>query len=49
MRGRGEVIVILKMWIIWRSNPCLPEVEESRQSLHNSDPYVRRHGAIRHL
>ncbi|CAF1711738.1 unnamed protein product, partial [Brassica napus] len=33
----------------FRSNPCLLEVEESRKSLLNSDPYVRRHGAIRPL
>ncbi|CAN7100494.1 unnamed protein product, partial [Brassica rapa subsp. narinosa] len=62
MRGRGEVILVLKMWRIrrfiskciilctkgrlsdFRFNPCLPEVEEFRQSLLNSDPYVRRHG-----
>ncbi|CAN7022883.1 unnamed protein product, partial [Brassica rapa subsp. trilocularis] len=53
MRGRGEVILVLKMWRIRRFiskciilcvQPGLPEVEEFRQSLLNSDPYVRRHG-----
>ncbi|KAH0873642.1 hypothetical protein HID58_071004, partial [Brassica napus] len=29
----------------FRFNPHLEEVEEFRQSLNNSDPYVRRHGA----
>ncbi|KAL0729732.1 hypothetical protein Bca4012_025825 [Brassica carinata] len=28
-------------------NPDMPEVEEFRQSLLNSDPYVQRHGFIR--
>uniref|UniRef100_A0A0D3BGM5 DUF223 domain-containing protein n=1 Tax=Brassica oleracea var. oleracea TaxID=109376 RepID=A0A0D3BGM5_BRAOL len=28
----------------FRFNPRLPQVEEFRQSLLNSDPYVRRHG-----
>ncbi|KAL0702876.1 hypothetical protein Bca4012_058998 [Brassica carinata] len=80
MRGRGQVIVVLKMWRVWnfmklsktftklsftgyfgppdiwletkvglsdfRFNPLLPEVEEFRQSLLNSDPYVQRYGAI---
>ncbi|WZZ65629.1 hypothetical protein YC2023_076999 [Brassica napus] len=52
MRGRGQVIVILKMWRTegglsdFRFNPLLPEVEEFRQSLLRSDPYVQRHGAI---
>ncbi|CAN6929265.1 unnamed protein product [Brassica oleracea] len=63
MRGRGQVIVVLKMWRVWsffskcslytegglsdfRFNPLLPEVEEFRQSLLRSDPYVQRHGAI---
>ncbi|KAL0662264.1 hypothetical protein Bca4012_099101 [Brassica carinata] len=30
----------------FRFNPLLPEVEEFRQSLLRSDPYVQRHGAI---
>ncbi|KAH0867646.1 hypothetical protein HID58_074668 [Brassica napus] len=30
----------------FRFNPLLPEVEEFSQSVNNSDPYVRRHGAI---
>ncbi|KAL0797235.1 hypothetical protein Bca101_068612 [Brassica carinata] len=30
-------------------NPDMPEVEEFRQSLLNSDPYVQRHGIIRPL
>ncbi|WZZ70830.1 hypothetical protein YC2023_082200 [Brassica napus] len=52
MRGRGQVIVVLKMWRTvgglsdFRFNPLLPEVEEFSQSVNNSDPYVRRHGAI---
>ncbi|WZZ78483.1 hypothetical protein YC2023_099055 [Brassica napus] len=52
MRGRGQVIVVLKMWRTegglsdFRFNPLLPEVEEFRQSLLRSDPYVHRHGAI---
>ncbi|KAG2304574.1 hypothetical protein Bca52824_033225 [Brassica carinata] len=61
MRGRGEVIVVLKLWRIHRSfkwletdgglsdfffNPRLEEVEEFRNELNNSDPYVRRHGAM---
>ncbi|CAH8321703.1 unnamed protein product [Eruca vesicaria subsp. sativa] len=58
MRGRGHVIVVLKMWKIcncfkteggfsdFRFNPCLEEVEEFRQSVNSSDPYVGRHGAI---
>ncbi|CAN6983996.1 unnamed protein product [Brassica oleracea var. botrytis] len=68
MRGRGQVIVVLKMWRIWsfmsyfgppelwletygglfnfRFNPRLEEVKEFMQSLNNSDPYVRRHGAM---
>ncbi|KAF3587910.1 hypothetical protein F2Q69_00029874 [Brassica cretica] len=66
--GRGEVIVVLKMWRVWRYigyvgpielwletegglfdfmfDSLLPEVEEFRQSLLHSDPYVQRHGAI---
>ncbi|CAH8354070.1 unnamed protein product [Eruca vesicaria subsp. sativa] len=65
MRGRGQVIVVLKIWKIcncfnvfgpnelwletesglldFRFNPCL---EEFRQSVNSSDPYVRRHKAI---
>ncbi|KAL0716736.1 hypothetical protein Bca4012_066058 [Brassica carinata] len=64
MRGRRQVIVVLKMWRVWnfgpsdiwletevglsdfRFNPLLPEVEEFRQSLLNSDPYVQRYVAI---
>ncbi|KAF2580556.1 hypothetical protein F2Q68_00006632 [Brassica cretica] len=64
MRGRGQVIVVLKMCRVWsyfgppelwletegglsdfRFNPLLPEVEEFRQSLLRSDPYVQRHEA----
>ena len=30
----------------FRFNPLFPEVEEFRQSLLRSDPYVQRHGAI---
>ncbi|KAL0713527.1 hypothetical protein Bca4012_020505 [Brassica carinata] len=30
----------------FRFNPRLEEVEEFRQSLNNSDPYVRKHGAM---
>ncbi|CAH8381894.1 unnamed protein product [Eruca vesicaria subsp. sativa] len=30
----------------FRFNPRLPEVEEFRQSVNNSDPYVRKNGAI---
>ncbi|CDY33551.1 BnaC02g26050D [Brassica napus] len=33
----------------FRFNPHLPEVEEFIQSVNNSDPYIRRHGAIGHL
>ncbi|KAG5411237.1 hypothetical protein IGI04_007556 [Brassica rapa subsp. trilocularis] len=68
MKGRGQVIVVLKMWRVrkflsyfglpdlwletegglsdFRFNPRLPEVEEFRQSLLRSDPYVQRYGAI---
>ncbi|KAF3508074.1 hypothetical protein F2Q69_00007396 [Brassica cretica] len=68
MKGRGQVIVVLKMWRVWkflsyfgppdlwletegglsdfRLNPRLPEVEEFRQSLLSSDPYVQRYGAV---
>ncbi|KAL0715480.1 hypothetical protein Bca4012_064802 [Brassica carinata] len=80
MKGRGQVIVVLKMWRVWkfmklsktftkliytdyfgppnlwleiegglsdfRFNPRLPEVEEFRQSLLLSDPYVQRYGAV---
>ncbi|KAF2597812.1 hypothetical protein F2Q68_00008660 [Brassica cretica] len=68
MKGRGQVIVVLKMWRVWkflsyfgppdlwletegglsdfRFNPRLPEVEEFRQSLLRSDPYVQRYGAV---
>uniref|UniRef100_A0A0D2ZR08 Replication protein A 70 kDa DNA-binding subunit B/D first OB fold domain-containing protein n=1 Tax=Brassica oleracea var. oleracea TaxID=109376 RepID=A0A0D2ZR08_BRAOL len=52
--GRGEVIVVLKMWRLetegglsdFRFNSLLPEVEEFMQSLLRSDTYVQRHGAI---
>ena len=30
----------------FRFNPHFPEVEEFIQSVNNSDPYIRRHGAI---
>ncbi|CAN6913715.1 unnamed protein product [Brassica oleracea] len=30
----------------FRFNPRLPEVEEFRQSLLHSDPYVQRYGAV---
>ncbi|KAH0885609.1 hypothetical protein HID58_061705 [Brassica napus] len=68
MKGRGQVIVVLKIWRVWkffsyfgppdlwletegglsniRFNPRLPEVEEFRQSLLRSDPYVQRYGAV---
>ncbi|KAH0880349.1 hypothetical protein HID58_067743 [Brassica napus] len=50
MRGRGQVIVILKMWRVWsffsKFNPLLREVKEFRQSLLRSDPYVQRHGTM---
>ncbi|CAF2152491.1 unnamed protein product [Brassica rapa subsp. narinosa] len=69
MRGRGQVIVVLKMWRVWsffsnyfgpdelwletdgglsdfRFNLLLPEIEEFKQSLLYSDPYVQRHRAI---
>ncbi|CAN6996595.1 unnamed protein product [Brassica oleracea var. botrytis] len=74
MKGRGQVIVVLKMWRLsktftkliytgyfgppdlwletegglsdFRFNPRLPEVEEFRQSLLRSDPYVQRYGAV---
>ncbi|CAN7139458.1 unnamed protein product [Brassica rapa subsp. narinosa] len=74
MKGRGQVIVVLKMWRfsktftkliytdyfghpdLWletkgrlsdfRFNPRLPEVEEFRQSLLRSDPYVQRYGVV---
>ncbi|KAL0795260.1 hypothetical protein Bca101_066637 [Brassica carinata] len=53
--GRRQVIVVLKMWRVresmteggfadFRFNPRLPEVEELRQSLLNSDPYVQKYG-----
>ncbi|KAL0742016.1 hypothetical protein Bca4012_083529 [Brassica carinata] len=53
--GRGEVIVVLKMWRLetegglsnFRFNLDMPEVEEFRQSLVSSDPYVQRHETIR--
>ncbi|CAN7042955.1 unnamed protein product [Brassica rapa subsp. trilocularis] len=68
MKGRGEVIVVPKMWRLWkfwsyfgppdlwletegrlsdfRFNPRLPEVEELKQSLLHSDPYVQRYGTV---
>uniref|UniRef100_M4DZL9 Replication protein A 70 kDa DNA-binding subunit B/D first OB fold domain-containing protein n=1 Tax=Brassica campestris TaxID=3711 RepID=M4DZL9_BRACM len=68
MKGRGQVIVVLKMWRVrkflsyfclpdlwletegglsdFRFNPRLPEVEEFRQSLLRSDPYVQRYEAV---
>ncbi|WZY72477.1 hypothetical protein YC2023_004717 [Brassica napus] len=52
MRGRGQVIVVLKMWRTdgglsdFRFNLLLPEIEEFKQSLLYSDPYVQRHRAI---
>ncbi|CAH8302521.1 unnamed protein product [Eruca vesicaria subsp. sativa] len=30
----------------FRFNPCLPEVEEFRQSLLRSDPYLQRYGDV---
>ncbi|KAG2312167.1 hypothetical protein Bca52824_023724 [Brassica carinata] len=50
---RGQVIVALKMWRVckhwsgisdFRFNPRLSEVEYFRQSLLNSDPYVKKYG-----
>ncbi|CAH8337223.1 unnamed protein product [Eruca vesicaria subsp. sativa] len=29
-----------------RFSPCLPEVEEFRKLVNNSDPYVRKYGDI---
>ncbi|CAN7093566.1 unnamed protein product [Brassica rapa subsp. narinosa] len=58
MRGRGQVIVVLKMWRVWRFfktegglsdfrfNMILPEVEDIIWSLLCSDPYGHRHEAI---
>uniref|UniRef100_A0A0D3AUW2 DUF223 domain-containing protein n=1 Tax=Brassica oleracea var. oleracea TaxID=109376 RepID=A0A0D3AUW2_BRAOL len=68
MKVRRQVIVVLKMWRVWkfwsyfgppdlwleiegrlsdfRFNPHLPEVEEFRQFLLHSDPYVQRYGAV---
>ncbi|KAH0860397.1 hypothetical protein HID58_088658 [Brassica napus] len=74
MKGRGQVIVVLKMWRLsktftkliytsyfghpdlwletegglsdFRFNPRLLEVEEFRQSLLCSDPYVQRYGVV---
>ncbi|WZZ90678.1 hypothetical protein YC2023_119257 [Brassica napus] len=52
MKGRGQVIVVLKMWRTegglsdFRFNPRLLEVEEFRQSLLCSDPYVQRYGVV---
>ncbi|KAF2596422.1 hypothetical protein F2Q68_00009460 [Brassica cretica] len=68
MKGRGQVIVVLKMWRVlkflsyfgppnlwletegglsdFRFNPRLLEVEEFRQSLLSSDPYVQRYGVV---
>ncbi|KAG2282438.1 hypothetical protein Bca52824_053658 [Brassica carinata] len=71
MKGRGQVIVVLKMWRVckflsncsyfgppnlwletegglsdFRFSPRLPEVEEFRQSLLSSDPYVQRYEAV---
>ncbi|CAH8360880.1 unnamed protein product [Eruca vesicaria subsp. sativa] len=56
--GRRQVIVVLNMWRIqewlqtegnlsdFRFNPPLPEVEDFRQSVNSSDPYVRKYRAI---